>query len=201
MALGDVLDAFDGELFFLFVLGTFAIASFGSSSSTSLSTVYKTSNRPRWAPPSMLFGLVWTVLYTLSGIAAYLVRVIGGHWTTNTRALVLYIVLQVVLALYVVFASRKWYWTSAFIVLASLVLCIIVTIQFAAFSTTAATFMGLECGWLLFALILQVTVASMNSEGMLRKAVRFQSTAETQQKARVARLKRSTGFSDGPAKV
>jgi translocator protein len=34
---------------------------------------YQTLNRPDWAPPSWLFGPVWTVLYLLMGIAAWLV--------------------------------------------------------------------------------------------------------------------------------
>jgi benzodiazapine receptor len=34
---------------------------------------YQTLERPDWAPPSWLFGPVWTVLYLLMGIAAWLV--------------------------------------------------------------------------------------------------------------------------------
>jgi translocator protein len=34
---------------------------------------YQTINRPSWNPPGWLFGPVWVSLYTLMGIAAYLV--------------------------------------------------------------------------------------------------------------------------------
>lgn len=34
---------------------------------------YSELNRPAWAPPSWLFGPVWTVLYLLMGIATWLV--------------------------------------------------------------------------------------------------------------------------------
>ena len=34
---------------------------------------YRSLNRPRWSPPAWVFGPVWTVLYTLMGIAAWLV--------------------------------------------------------------------------------------------------------------------------------
>jgi len=34
---------------------------------------YQTLERPAWAPPAWLFGPVWTVLYLLMGIAAWLV--------------------------------------------------------------------------------------------------------------------------------
>jgi translocator protein len=39
---------------------------------------YQALERPGWAPPSWLFGPVWTVLYLLMGIAAWLVWVRGG---------------------------------------------------------------------------------------------------------------------------
>jgi translocator protein len=42
---------------------------------------YQTLDRPAWAPPASLFGPVWTLLYALIGVAAWLVwieRGIGG---------------------------------------------------------------------------------------------------------------------------
>ena len=40
---------------------------------------YGTLDKPAWTPPGLLIGLVWTVLYTLMGIAAWLVwREAGG---------------------------------------------------------------------------------------------------------------------------
>jgi tryptophan-rich sensory protein len=40
---------------------------------------YPTLNKPGWTPPSWLFGPVWTVLYILMAIAAWLV------WKKDTR--------------------------------------------------------------------------------------------------------------------
>lgn len=39
----------------------------------SIPTWYATLNKPFFAPPNWLFGPVWTLLYTLIGISAYLI--------------------------------------------------------------------------------------------------------------------------------
>jgi len=39
---------------------------------------YQQLNQPTWAPPTSLFGPVWTVLYVLMAIAAWLVWLEGG---------------------------------------------------------------------------------------------------------------------------
>ena len=45
--------------------------------------------RPEWAPPSSVFGPVWTVLYALMGIAAWLVWR-ERHTPGSRRALLLF---------------------------------------------------------------------------------------------------------------
>lgn len=39
----------------------------------SVNSWYNTLNKPIWNPPSWVFGPIWIILYTLMGIAAYLV--------------------------------------------------------------------------------------------------------------------------------
>lgn len=43
--------------------------------------------KPDWAPPAWLFGPVWTVLYVLIGVAAWLVARHGGPGTGRPLAL------------------------------------------------------------------------------------------------------------------
>jgi benzodiazapine receptor len=52
---------------------TFATAAVGAAASIQAKSFYAGLVRPDWAPPAWLFGPVWTGLYLLMGIAAWLV--------------------------------------------------------------------------------------------------------------------------------
>lgn len=70
----------------ILALGGFLAASFGAAAfgsyftNQSVDTWYPTLEKPSWRPPNAAFGPVWTVLYTLMGIAAWLV------WRADDRA-------------------------------------------------------------------------------------------------------------------
>ena len=52
---------------------SFITAAIGGAASIQAGPFYTQLVRPEWAPPSSIFGPVWTVLYVLMGIAAWLV--------------------------------------------------------------------------------------------------------------------------------
>lgn len=52
---------------------SFAAAAIGAAASIHAGTFYQELVRPAWAPPPAVFGPVWTILYALMGIAAWLV--------------------------------------------------------------------------------------------------------------------------------
>jgi benzodiazapine receptor len=52
---------------------TFIAAAVGSVASAEAPAFYAQLSKPDWAPPASVFGPVWTVLYLLMGIAAWLV--------------------------------------------------------------------------------------------------------------------------------
>jgi tryptophan-rich sensory protein len=52
---------------------TFVAAAVGSIASVNAATFYAQLAKPTWAPPAGVFGPVWSVLYLLMGIAAWLV--------------------------------------------------------------------------------------------------------------------------------
>lgn len=50
----------------------FATAAVGAVASVEASSFYRQLLRPEWAPPASAFGPVWTVLYLMMGVAAWL---------------------------------------------------------------------------------------------------------------------------------
>jgi translocator protein len=51
----------------------FTAAAIGAFASINAATFYAQLTRPTWAPPAAAFGPVWSILYTLMAIAAWLV--------------------------------------------------------------------------------------------------------------------------------
>lgn len=60
------------------LLIVFLAAGIGSAASTQAGSFYAQLVRPDWAPPSWVFGPVWTFLYLLMGISAWLIWRAGG---------------------------------------------------------------------------------------------------------------------------
>lgn len=69
----------------------FMAAAVGGAASVQAGPFYTQLLRPDWAPPPAVFGPVWTVLYVLMGIAAWLVWRVGGFRAARS-ALTLFLV-------------------------------------------------------------------------------------------------------------
>jgi tryptophan-rich sensory protein len=65
-------------------------ATIGAMASIEARDFYAQLQRPLWAPPGWLFGPVWTLLYALMGIAAWLVWRAHG-WRGARVALMLFV--------------------------------------------------------------------------------------------------------------
>jgi tryptophan-rich sensory protein len=57
---------------------SFAASAVGAIASIQAASFYSQLTQPVWAPPAWLFGPVWTLLYALMAIAAWLVWRCGG---------------------------------------------------------------------------------------------------------------------------
>lgn len=69
---------------------SFSASAVGAVASIQAKDFYSQLAQPDWAPPPYVFGPVWTVLYALMGIAAWLVWRSGG-FHTNRLALMLFL--------------------------------------------------------------------------------------------------------------
>ena len=69
---------------------SFAASAAGAIATTQAESFYGQLIQPSWAPPPWLFGPVWTVLYALMGIAAWLTWRSGG-FRANRPALSLFL--------------------------------------------------------------------------------------------------------------
>ena len=81
------------------LVASFIAAAIGAAASIQAGAFYARLVRPDWAPPANVFGPVWTVLYLLMGLAAWLVWREGG-FRARRLALGLFLVQLAVNALW-----------------------------------------------------------------------------------------------------
>lgn len=88
----------------------FAAAAVGAVASVNAGAFYARLVRPAWAPPGWLFGPMWSTLYTLMGVAAWLVWREGrANGTRTAGALTLFGVQLVLNALWSwLFFKLQW---------------------------------------------------------------------------------------------
>lgn len=73
MQISDRPTSFHPAALLGWLLLVFACAAAGALGSSDAPTFYAQLARPTWAPPASVFGPVWSVLYLLMGVAAWLV--------------------------------------------------------------------------------------------------------------------------------
>jgi len=144
---------------------TFIAAALGALGSAQARTFYEQLSQPTWAPPGSVFGPVWTILYLLMGIAAFLVwRERHGQPAVN-RALGLYLAQLVLNALWswLFFAWQQGAW--AFVDIMALWVILLVTIvAFWRIHSLAGILLLPYLAWVTFAAVLNYTVWQMNSQ-------------------------------------
>lgn len=124
---------------------------------------YAGLQKPTWNPPNWLFGPVWTLLYILMGIAAYLVWKTLPQSAFKKWGLFLY-ALQLVLNLlwtYLFFSKHQL--GAALIEIVVLWLTIFCTIiAFSKVNKTAAWLLVPYISWVSFATMLNYTIWQLN---------------------------------------
>lgn len=119
--------------------------------------VYQVLRQPPLSPPGWLFPIVWTILFLLMGIAAYLVWV---RDSTGRNGALLFYTLQLVFNFVwtLIFFNAQNYSLAFFWLLALWVLILITTIRFFKESKAA--------GWLMIPYLLWVAFAGYLNAGI-----------------------------------
>ena len=143
---------------------SFVTAAIGAVASIQASSFYLQLARPEWAPPANVFGPVWTVLYVLMAIAAWLVWRIGGFRAART-ALILFLAQLAVNALWS-WLFFGWHWGGlAFVDIGLLWVLIVATlVAFWRIRLLAGVLLIPYLLWVSFALALNYSVWQLNPQ-------------------------------------
>jgi tryptophan-rich sensory protein len=141
-----------------------AAAVIGGIASANAPQFYAALSKPSWAPPPGLFGPVWTVLYALMGVSAWLVWRERG-WASARGALTLFLVQLAFNALWswLFFAWHRGALAFADIVLL-LVLIVATIAAFARIHAFAAWLLVPYLAWVSFATALSYSVWQRNPQ-------------------------------------
>lgn len=147
-------------LFWLLV--TFAAGGLGAIASIDAAEFYLQLARPDWAPPAGVFGPVWTALYCLIGISAWLVWRERRLESGSTPYVLFFAQLTAnALWTWLFFAWHRGQW--AFIEILLLIALIIATmVSFKAIKPLAAWLLVPYLGWVCFASALTFAVWQRN---------------------------------------
>jgi tryptophan-rich sensory protein len=153
----------------LFLAISFAVAALGTVATIqNVDGWYADAEKAFWTPPNVVFGPVWTVLYTLMSVAAWLV------WRepaspARRRALATYIAQLVLNAIWTpVFFSlypvigAPALWAALVIILALDVAVLITMLRFWPVRKAAAVLLIPYGAWVLYATTLNAALAVMN---------------------------------------
>lgn len=142
------------------LLAVFAVAVLGAIASVDAASFYAELSKPSWAPPAWVFGPVWSVLYVLMGIAAWLVWRSPGR---NRVALSFFVAQLAANALWS-WLFFAWHWGAAaaveIVVLLALILATVVA--FWRSSRSAALLLVPYLLWVSFASVLTWEVWQSN---------------------------------------
>ena len=127
----------------------------------SVGSWYLALNKPAWTPPSGVFGPVWTALYLMMGVAAWLVWRRARLVTLPIALIAVQLVLTIAWSA-AFFGMRQPGW--AFVDIVALWVAVFVTmIAFYRVSPTAGLLITPYLAWITFASALNLAIWRMNS--------------------------------------
>ncbi len=142
---------------------TFVAALVGGVASMDAAERYQALVQPSWAPPSSVFGPVWTTLYALMAIAAWRVWWRAG-WSGAVGPLALYLVQLAVNALWTwLFFAWELRGLATLEILLLIGLVVVLWRRFARIDRWAGVLLLPYLAWISFAAVLSGTVWQLNA--------------------------------------
>jgi tryptophan-rich sensory protein len=149
-----------------FALAGWIVLCFGAAATGAFVTKgewYADLAKPSWNPPSSVFGPVWTTLYLMMAVAAWVVWRQGG-WKSQAQALSAFLVQWLLNALWTPLFFGMQRPDLAFLDIVALWLAIVVTLAlFWKASRTAGLLLVPYLAWVSFAAVLNFTIWRLNS--------------------------------------
>lgn len=122
---------------------------------------YKEMIKPSFAPPGVVFPIVWTILFILMGISSYIIYV-SKHVNRDT-ALLYYFIQLVLNSMWTFFFFKmEWYLFSFIWIIIILVFVLLMFKEFYKINKTAAYLQIPYILWLIFAGILNYAIYILN---------------------------------------
>ncbi len=147
----------------LYVISAELIGVVSALLSGGFSDFFNTYKEPPLLPPAWVFPVVWTVLYALMGISAYLIHIEPRDTAGRRTALTTYWVqLMINFSWSIVFFRFELLWGSVAVILALLIAVIVMVVRFRRISTAAAYINIPYILWLLLATYLNIATAVIN---------------------------------------
>ena len=155
----------------LFLAISFGVAALGTIATfENVDGWYADAGKAFWTPPNVVFGPVWTALYTLMSVSAWLVwRELPRHPAEARRGLTVYVVQLALNAIWtpVFFGlypsiGTPALWIALAIILALDVAVLITMLRFWPARRLAAVLLIPYWAWVLYATTLNIALASMN---------------------------------------
>ena len=153
-----------------FLVIAYAVAALGSIATiTQVDGWYAEAEKVSWSPPNVIFGPVWTVLYALMSVAAWLV------WREKERTdvrspLTLYVIQLVLNAIWTPiffglypFVGVAALWVGVVVIVAIDVAVLLTMLAFWRVRKVAAVLLIPYWAWVLFATTLNVGIAVLQS--------------------------------------
>ena len=122
---------------------------------------FESINKPSFMPPSIIFPIVWTILYILMGISSYIISKENNN--NKTYSLGIY-ALQLLFNLLwtFFFFNLKWYLFSFIWIIILIILVSVMIYKFIKINKTAGYLQIPYLIWLVFASILNLTIYLIN---------------------------------------